>query len=114
MTIAKQEPEIKTLWPGVRTLSVAMATEDWAEYAACKGMDFLWDPPAEGETYKNYPPRAAYAAAYCWWECPVRARCQAYAAERTEHGVWGGYWHTGRRGQGTPIAPAPRRTQRPA
>jgi hypothetical protein len=107
MTIQQREPEAHLLWPGGQWLVLAMHTEDWAEHAACRGRDYLWDPPSDGERFKHYPARATHAATYCWWECPVRAQCQAYAAARREHGVWGGYCHNGRGGPGVPVPPAP-------
>lgn len=113
--IGSERPvQVHPLWSARDLLNVVADPEQaWKQHGACRGADCsLFDPAAENERHRYYPPRAAYAAAYCWDDCPVRAACDAHARERNEQGVWGGHWHYEPRGKGahraTPIPPRTR------
>jgi len=58
-------------------------TENWAERAACKGLDPAIFYPLTDE-------EAGHAKAICA-ECPVKEPCLEHAIEnREKNGVWGG------------------------
>ncbi|GAA1333296.1 WhiB family transcriptional regulator [Pseudonocardia xinjiangensis] len=75
---------------------------DWRSQGACVGADYrLFEPSADGERMRGYPPRAVDAGRVCL-SCPVIERCRAWAEDRKEQGVWAAAWRTGIAGDNRP------------
>jgi WhiB family transcriptional regulator, redox-sensing transcriptional regulator len=79
--------------PDARTRIAARI--DWADDAACRGMNPDWWHPERGR--RN--PNVAKAIAICK-ACPVIAACRDHAARHERQGIWAGVDLTGRVARG--------------
>lgn len=82
-----------------------MATDTaWMADAACKDMDVdLFFGDADMEKHGGYNAQTAYAQSVCR-NCPVRRRCEQWAADTDQQwGVWGGVNRSSR--NNTPLRP---------
>lgn len=82
---------------GRRRSHASAVPGDWAERAACRGVDDeIFFPPGVDGSHKGRPPTARMdkdwedARAVCR-RCPVRLECLEFAlATGQEYGMWGG------------------------